>query len=278
MFSVDPIHPIFSAVIEVVAVTPRVTIAELHAKLKKAGVKVSLANLYRVVTRMVDKQILLKVKGELTINLMWVSYLEFIAGRAKRIMQHSDEFPLAVGEKRTYAVKTLFDVEAVWNHVLVSLYRMLQVKELHKYYSHAWWQLGRNAEEISFYKQLKERGIECRWVIGDDTFLDKVGAERIREVFPAVTLSEQPFPKHGYNLNVYGDYIVECILPDNVEKHFAFLFKKTTNMKEFDPAFFTDLFSLRGNFKVTVWRNAKQAKALRESLTRYFPSGGSAKK
>jgi hypothetical protein len=274
MFTIDPIHPVYSAVVEMVAVYPNITVSELHAHLaSKLKIQISQAQLYRVVTRMVDSQILIKVHGKLVLNLMWISYVEYIAGRAKRIAQHVDDFTLGMGEKRIYEARSLFDVESIWNHVLVSLYRKIQEKQLHKYYSHAWWQLGRNAEEISFYKQLKDRGIDCHWLFGSDSFLDRIGAERIREVFPATTTTSPPFPHDNYNLNVYGEYIIECILPEKISKHFAFFFEKVETLKEFDHDMFMDIFGMRGKYKVTVWRNKKQADALRAKLATYFPEG-----
>ncbi|NOS67730.1 MAG: hypothetical protein HOO67_05205 [Candidatus Peribacteraceae bacterium] len=271
MFLFDPIHPVFSAIVETVAVRPRITIAELHEHLRKtSGMKVSVAHLYRIVTRMAENQILVKSHRQLSLNLMWVSYVEFIAGRAKRLHQHVVEYPLREGEKRVLEAHSLLDVEALWNHILVSLYGVTKEKQLYKYYSHAWWQLGRNAEEITFYKQLKERGVDCRWVFGCDTFLDEFGAKRVREVYEAVTTANPPFPRDGYNLNVYGEYIVECLLPEKIAKHFSFFFEKVKAAKEFDQELFLDIFSMRGKYKITVWRNPKQADVLRQKLRTYF--------
>ena len=271
MFLFDPIHPVFSSIVQAIAVRPQMTIRELHTYLhKNQKMDISLAHLYRTVTRMTEHQILIKSHRRLSLNLMWVSYVEFIAARAKRIQQNTGDYPLRIGEKRVHEAQSLFDVEALWNHILVSLYRVSQVKQIYKYYSHAWWQLGRNAEEISFYQQLKERGIDCRWIFGDATFLDTLGAKRVREVYDVVTTRTPPFPKEGYNLNVYGDYIVECILPEKIARHFSFLFGNAKSEKDFDEDLFLDIFSLRASYKITVWRNPKQAAILRKKLSGYF--------
>ncbi len=270
MFTLDPIHPIYSCVIEIVAVYPRITIGKLHEHLKRRKIDISLAHLYRVVSRMTDAQVITKVKGELLINLMWVSYMEFIIERAKKVTQNVSDFPLEPGKKRVYEARSLLDVEAVWNHVLIALYRTTQEKQLYKYYSHAWWQLGRNAEELSFYKRLKEGGIDCHWVFGNDTFLDKAGAQRISEVFPAVTIKTPPFPSDGYNLNVYGEYVVECILPEKIAKHFSFFFGRVKSMKDFDNDLFLDIFAMQAPYKLTVWRNPAQADLLRKRLQEFI--------
>ncbi len=128
---------------------------------------------------------------------MWVSYVEFMAQRTKRIIGNKDQENLDSSKKQIYRVDTLFDVEALWNHLLVSLYRKTGHKTLFKYYSHAWLQLGRNAEELEFYERLRKSGIECHWIFGNDTPLDRIGAARVGRVFPAVTTRNAPFPEDG---------------------------------------------------------------------------------
>ena len=114
MFTIDPIHPVYSAVIEVLSIFPRMTVADLRTQLKKSmKIDISQAQLYRIVTRMVETQLLLRVDGRLSLDLMWMSYVEFIAGRAKRILQHGDEFPLQPGQKRKYEANSLLHMEAI---------------------------------------------------------------------------------------------------------------------------------------------------------------------
>jgi hypothetical protein len=267
MYSIDPIHPIYSAIIEIVSVYPHISVAELQVSLqKKMRVEISLAQLYRTITRMVSSQVLIKSNGKLSLNLMWVSYIEFVAARAKKILQHVDGFPLEEGQKKVYQASSLFEVEAIWNHLLVSLYRFAGEKNLYKYYSHAWWQFGRNAEEMDFYQKLKEQGINCYYIFGDTTFLDKTAEKRVGEVFSSVAVQHAPFPKDGYNLNVYGEYIIECILPEKTARYLDFFFKKVKNMKQFEHDVFLDIFTQSGRYKVTVWRNVKQSMLLRETL------------
>ncbi len=279
MFLLDPVHPIYSTIVEVVSINPGVSIADLHSILrKKMRMSVSLAHLYRIVMRMIDTQILIKVHGKIMLNLMWVSYVGFVMQRAGKIASHAEGIVLKEGEKRVFDAHSLFEVEAIWNHILVSLYGMLRQKKLHKYYSHAWWQFGANAEDAVFYRSLKEKGIECRWIFGSNTFLDSLASKILNETFEAVVLKEPPFPKEGYSLNVYGDYIIESLLPDSIAKHFSLFFSSVKVIKDFDQALFTDLFLMRGKYKVTVWRSPKQAELLREKLNRYFRVTGSPRK
>lgn len=276
MFCLDPLHPIFNAILDIVSKSPGISMSELHSQLtKEKHIDVSLQHLYRTVTRMTDEQILLKTKGKVSVNLMWASYLQFFAEQTRKAAVHSQKntpmLPLKEGERKVFELDTLADVETIWNHVLVQLYGMTpDVKMLFKYYSHAWWQLSDKTGQKEMYKRIADAGIRCHWLFGSTSFLDKHTAEINNKVFLAKCTDAPPFPAEGYNTNVYGDYILECIFPDNIAKHFAFLFRSVKSMEEFDARLVADLFSMKGKFKVTVWRNWRQAETVRAKIAQYF--------
>ncbi|HRH93816.1 MAG TPA: hypothetical protein PKV72_04785 [Candidatus Peribacteria bacterium] len=275
MFCLDPLHPIFNAILEIVSKSPGISMGELHKELKARNVDVSLQHLYRTVTRMTDEQVLLKTKGKVSINLMWASYLQFFAEQTKAAAVDSHKnmpmFPLKEGERKVFELDTLADVETIWNHLLVQLYGITpDVKMLFKYYSHAWWQLGEKAGQKEIYKRIADAGIRCHWLFGSTSFLDTHVAEVNNKVFLAKCTDTPPFPAEGYNTNVYGEYILECIFPDNITKHFAFLFRSVKSMKEFDARLVSDLFGMKGKYKVTVWRNWRQADTVRAKIAQCF--------
>ncbi len=271
MFSVAPLHPLHNGVLELVARHPEITMSELHERLRKTyKLKTSLQHLYRVVTQMEEEQVLVKMKGKVSLNLMWASYLSFYAERARRAAAQSvaahANIPLKDGERRKYVAASLQEVEAIWNHLLVQLYHAVGGQTLHKYYSHAWWLLGKQAHDVGFYRELSSRGIRCQWLFGNDTPLDRAGAQKLKQIFTTVITDMPGFPKEGYNLNVYGDYVLECILPDKLAADLGAFFRGTASPDEFDADAFLDLCVRRTPCTVTVWRNAAQAQALRDKI------------
>lgn len=275
VFAFDPLHPLQSRILEVVGRRPEISIADLHAELKKKrSHAISLQHLYRILTKMTDEQMLVKVKSSVSVNLMWMSYVEFFAQRCQRTsleqLQRVGGFPLEPGRKKTFEVHSLAALETMWNHVLVELYRITQVKDLYKYYSHAWWQLTDKGVSPAFYAALQEKGILCRWLFGNGTALDRGASQRISAVFPALIALDPPFPREGYNLNVYGEYIIECILPERIASHLSFFFERVKSPEQFDQELFLDLFSMKADCKLTVWRNAKQAETMAAKIGRYF--------
>jgi len=275
MFAFDPLHPQQNAIIEIIALSPNLTISELHETLKRRyNVSISLQHVYRLVTQMVEEQMVLKTKGKLTLNLMWLSYVGLFAERARMSTAmatlDSTMFPLEEGQKKSLSANSLMGVETIWNHLLIQLYQSTLEKNLFKYYSHAWWQLEKVETQKKAYAEIAKRGINCFYVFGNNGFLDKKGAEILSPTFKATIAKNPPFPTEGYNLNVYGEYILECVFPEKLTKHLEFFFDGVKDEASFDQELFLDLFTKRAACKVTVWRNAKQAEALRAKIEQCF--------
>lgn len=272
MFRLDPVHPLYDAILEAVALKPGITVSELLEALAEKDQKITLQHLYRTVKKLCDDQILLKTKGELRVNLLWLTYLQYFAERTKKTLlenQAERVFPLKVNQRVSFKVDTLHEVQTLWNHLLIQLYRHSPEKYLFKYYSHAWWQIGRHALDTGFYRKIKEKGVSCFWLYGNDTYLDREAASKHKNLYASRIDPAPPFPKQGYNINVYGEYVIECIFPEVIAAQFDALFAAKT-AKEFNEQLFSDLFSLKGPYKVTVWRTPKQAPALREKIGRLF--------
>jgi hypothetical protein len=278
MFSVAPLHPLHNGILELVARHPEMTIADLHRELLRSKkTATSLQHVYRIVTKMTEEQILVKMKGKVSLNQMWISYLAFYAERSRKASAEAkagQTVPLREGERRRFIASSLLEVETIWNHLLVELYRGIGAKTLHKYYSHAWWLLGKHARDVSFYKELSDRGIRCLWLFGNDTPLDRHGADRLQSVFPSAITVDPPFPKEGYNLNVYGDCILECLFPEKLQQELSSFFAKTPSSDAFDHEHFLDLFSQPARCTVTVWRNARQAEVLRGKIEPFVGEHG----
>lgn len=277
MFAIAPLHPLHNAMIEIVSITPGISVADLRKELiSRHKIRVSLQHVYRIVHQMIDEQILVKIGGSISLNFMWLSYVSFFCDRAKSV-KHEHAFRSSVsamkeGQKLRYPALSMLEVETIWNHLLAQL-RQIQPdeKNLYKFYSHAWWQLGKNSgKESSFYQKIAASGVACHWVFGSGSRLDREATEWLSDIFPYRIGQKTGFPNEGYNLNVFGDYIVECIIPKTISKQFASFFEHTKSLEDFDSEFFLDLFTRTGKYEVTVWKNAKQAAVLRSPFTKLF--------
>ena len=278
MFCLDPLTPLFNATVEIVADVPGITVEALRDRLKKhAKIDVSLQHVYRTVTRLVEAQMLLKRKKQLFLNLLWLSHIELFAQSAKHTMLGKPDLRLlgglSPGKRVQFSAKSLQEMQALWHHLLIQCNREVpegQERLLYKYYSHAWWLLH-NPGDAAFYERIAERGVRCFWLLGSESYLDRLSQQRYKKLFAIAVTDHSPFPTEGYNLNVFGDYVLECVFPKAIRDHLALLFRSIRSDKDWNSAVLDGIFHIRAPFTVTVTRDPRKADQLRGKIERLMP-------
>lgn len=276
MLPLDPADPLFNAVLETLSRSPGITVADLQKKLAQRKVRVTLQHVYRVVTKLEDAQVIIKRKRELSLNLLWLSYIELFAqGARERLLKSRDLSmidELGVGDRASLPASSLHEVQTLWYHLLIHVHKLVPgpgIHDLYKYYSHAYWLLRPDAD-IDFYERIAKL-VRCTWLIGNESFLDCEAQERYKKVFAIAVADKPPFPAEGYLLNILGDYVIECVLPQGISDHFALLFSSVKTDTDWKPELLESLFHLTGSFTVTVWRNPDRAKELTAKIERLMP-------
>ncbi len=275
MFQIDPSDELTSAILRIVAERPGLSVADLHAALKKKK-SVTLQHLYRKLNQLIEGEILIKRKGLLTANLLWLSYLQFFAGEAKDALAKETAlavFPLKKGQRVSFSVDSMNAVQTLWHHLLVQLHRQQPQKKLHKYYSHAWWVWNKRTLDVQFYKKILTAGVRCLWLYGNNTALDRAAVTMYPDLLDSRIALDAPFPAEGYNLNVYGDYIFECTFPPHIARHIDLVFHSVQSQDKKDLAIIDDIFAMEAEFKITVWNNPTLALKFQKDIERYFLFG-----
>ncbi len=276
MFRIGPTDHLYDTIIRMVSREPEISVADLHRALKKSKTSVTLQHLYRKINTLVSEEIMIKRNSKLTLNLVWLSYMEFFATESReRLISDRTKavFPLKKGQRISFSASTIGDVQTLWNHLLIQLHRASPQKQLYKYYSHSWWVWNKRTLDVNFYRKIYENGVRCLWLYGGNTLLDREAAQMYPDILDSCIAPDAPFPKEGYNLNVYGDYVFECIFPENIAKHLELVFRSIDSVTKEDKEFLDDIFTMRGDFTVTVWHNPQLASKLRTKIGRYFLFG-----
>ncbi|MBI5793994.1 hypothetical protein HZA87_02820 [Candidatus Uhrbacteria bacterium] len=276
MATFNPLHPLQSTILEVLTEQQGISVADLHAKLKKDyGLKLSVQNLYKTIGKMLDAQMLIKTQGKLLLNLVWLSHLTHFVEAAKRTYLTAEEatinLPLKDDERREFYAESLIGLDPIWNHLLIKLKDFTEDRTWYVYDSHPWYVLGMRETETRLYKSLVSEGINVQMLYGNDTFLDKYGNKRVSvKGFRSAITTDSPFLKEGYALWVCGEHIVECIFPDVISRNFQFFFQTVQSVEEFEPELFSDIFKMRSKCKITIRRSAKESKALIKHWMKHF--------
>ncbi len=274
MANLDPLHPLQSSILETLGSTQALTIADLHADLEKEGVDVSLPNLYRTISQMIDAQMLVKGRGKLSLNMVWVAHLTSFFSVVTRtyVEQRMDEFqfPLQEQERREFWADSLTGLDPVWSHVLLRMTKEPQQYPAYMFNSHPWYSLGMRETETRFYQSMVAGGHPLVILYGNDTFLDRYGERliRVHNVQGSIA-ADIPFPKEGCALWVCDEHILECIFPTAISKHFAFFFNTVKSIDDFDAELFSDIFRMKAKCKIAVRRDKKEAQKMRAIFESY---------
>ncbi|MSR67967.1 hypothetical protein EXS65_04060 [Candidatus Peribacteria bacterium] len=277
MFCFDPSNPLLNAVLEIVAEAPSLPVRDLHARIEKdKRYPVTIQHLYRIVNRLIEAQMLLKEKGNLTLNRIWLSQLGHFAasaaGQLEKDQVSSLSLPLQSGQHVVIRTDSLLGLQAMWYHTLAQLYTHLkkQPTEIVKYYSHAWWLLGNDDSTEKFLQAVSLLDISCYWLIGNKTAMDTEAVRQYKHVFPIRAESRTPFPSEGYCVNVFGEYILECIFPKAIAMQFHLLFSGKKVKREDSLELLKDLSGIKARYSMKFWRNAELAQEIRSKVKRYF--------
>lgn len=272
MAIVDPLHPLQSSILELLAVSPGVSMTELHMQLqKKYQLKISLQNIYRTVGQMIKEQILFREKGKLSLNMTWVSHIVKFGEEVRK--QYLDIAPSTVnlpkidGERLEFGAESLEALDPIWNHIIVAIFEMYRHDHWYAYNSHPWHLLGTTETEHRLHKALGPAG--CI-LYGNNTFLDTYGAKLNPVNNQVKAIANPPFPKEGYIIGICGDYLIECVFPEVISKHFSFFFQTVRNIKQFDAELFSSIFKMRAHCKLTVRKSKKDAEKLSAKIASYF--------
>jgi hypothetical protein len=262
----DPIHPLQSTVIELLASTPGLDVQSIHRALQDRAVEASLPNLYRLVRQLTSAQVLSRADNKYYLNRIWIANVaELIrtADARHATAQRGGVLPAKTGQTVSHTAASLQALDPVWNDLLGTVAEMGGTKQWYFYNAHPWYSLGTRETEYRLFRGLTARGIQLNIAYGAQSFLDNYGAKLIRlRGVKSRTCSRPLFPGIGYIVWVCDDYVIECEIPRPVAQLFQFHFDHVVTIEDFDPAQFSDLFRMHSHCKLTVRRDPAEAKQL----------------
>jgi len=282
MTLLDPLHPLQSSILEILARGQGITMAQLHqALIKQHGIRISLQNLYRTVGQMVEKQILVREGKKLSLNFVWITHQMTFSETIRQTYLHTQtasELPDKEDDRREFSADSLMGLDPIWNDLLTRIAASGTDEGFYEYVSHPYYYLGKRETETRFYQGLTERDISCFTLHGNDSFLDRYGNKLVTlEGVQSITASDTGFPTEGYVLSLYGGLIVECVFPPVIARHFAVFFQTVQAIEQFDAELFSSIFKMRARCKLTVRKSKKDAEKLQAKIAAFFaPNKGGA--
>lgn len=271
----DPLHPSQSAIIEILSKKPGIKINTLHEMMEKDyDISISIQNLYRTVAQLADALVVFRDKGKLSLHMSWLDGLISLVETAKIHYQWDIDgimdIPREEGKVVKYRANSIFGLDAYWDHILLQVVSMTEDTTWYEYTSHSYHALAIPDLENAFYRNLADRGVDMRILIGSTSFLDTYAEKTSSSPFTSILTDKSPFPKDGYQLFICGDYVLESLIPDVVLEQLTRFFDTVTSIDAFDVDLFRSAFRTRAECKISVRKSAEEAKKLREKFLPFF--------
>ena len=274
MISFDPLHPKTGTVIELLAEHESLSATEIIQRMhKEKGLKLSKANFYKILGKMIENQLLVKSGEMISLNMVWVSSLHKYATQMHEQSMKEDMTafpPLKEGERRTFKAESLEKIDPIWTHGILYFFTQQKDRTIFVYQSHPWFILGRPATERRLYDSCHTEGKQMQMLYGNTSFLDRYGTQLHKTTdCPAYITDHPPFPKEGYNLWLCGDCIIECFFSDLIGQYFSSFFSTTMRAGDFDLKTFSSIFGIKVPAELHISRDKKKAETLRKKFIVY---------
>lgn len=264
---------LFNTVIDTLLDKQPLSIQELHA-LIDPQIPTSLPNLYKVVAELLDKQILLKSQKKLSLHTIWIKNIWSIYEKIEpRLKELPPSLTLELWETKLFYSDTLQNLDSVWRNVLHYFSEnTADVQTLYIYNSHPYHVLWSFETESAGFKTLSRYGEQAvHFLFGNETFLDKYGAELLEQSGCVCTFSgKTPFATQGHFINIYGDYILEVVLPLAISNYFEVYFQTVQDIQSFPKAMFEQLFDMKMKYNLKVSYLPEEAERLRKQIKIHF--------
>lgn len=128
--------------------------------------------------------------------------------------------------------------------------------------------------EQQWFQTLSHHGKHpLKFLVGNDTYLDRHALGLLLSVgCQACNTTKSPFPQQWYFLNIYGDYIVEVVLPSALAQYFEVYYQTVDDITHFPQKLFAQLFDLPMDIWLTTQYDPQQAQIYRQQMDRCMKS------
>lgn len=256
-------------IIEIATKLPWATMTQI---LKHLDENFSQSSCYRVISDLIDQHILVKENKKIFLNKTWVlEYLALWDTMKKNYLDTTtvDWFlDLQEWEIKTYEWTSLQNIDAFWWDVTTKLSILYGEQHDRWYYnSHPYHIIGMQSTESRVLQLSSVYTNSVNFLFGNTTPLDTYGAELLKLVnILTACVDSEYFPREWYLVNVINDFIIQLTLPKEITEYFAFIFKNTNALEEFNAWLFSQICHMKWNYHLRVHRDGKKADEFRKKI------------
>lgn len=265
--------PVYDILIEAFIEHQKLSTQDLQKYINK-NYPISLPNLYKIIAKLLDEQILIKEWGKLSLHSRWIGDFCEIADKLKKVYFESPSRPIDLKEGQiiNFQANSIKDMDGIRGDVVLNVHRLHEKSEpIYIYHAHPYYALWMHDTEMAFFKAI-QKNTEVYLLFSDTGFLDTYGLKLYKKVgINNVVISKKhPFLQDGYCFNIVWEYIFEFVYPKAISDYFKMFFSSIHTEKQFNQELFSKIFEMKWECKVSLRRNKKEAEMFKKEVMKCF--------
>lgn len=263
------LNPLINWVLEILSLNKDISTKEIYEKLdKQYGIKISTAQLYKTISRLIGDYVVTKKEGKYSLNVLRINKMKIIMNNVEETYFNQKEFSLLNdGEQFFFYATSKIDSEKTRTDINAKIFMETWPCDLYYYDSHAYYLLWMYERFIDAYNMFLQEDHKIYNVLGNNTFLDNYVYQIVWDKRINLKIVEKhDFLKVWYTLRVLWDYIIELVMPNNIGRFFEQIFSKVQKIEDFDSELFYSIFKMKAKYKISVRKSKKDAELLRKKI------------
>lgn len=245
---------------------------KLHKEVAKEY-DISLPNFYKVISNLLDEQILIKRDKKLFLHNRWVMWFIDIAERLKNtyLTEEKNIIELQDWEAMYHKASNVEALDGVRGDRMLQVNRVYGNKEAtYVYQAHPYYALWMKNTEMAFFKEAKKLA-DVYFLTWNSNFLDTYWANLYSEIgIQSIASDTVPFLKDWYCVTVIGDYVFEVLYPKEISDYLKIFFDSIKKLEDLNQELFERVFKMKADFKLTLRRDTNQADNIKKIFKKIF--------
>lgn len=251
--------------------------AELLAKIRESRPQTTKQALYAALRKLKSAEIVVMAHMRISLSSVWVIKMTEFFQTAKHFYTKTaltDEgfLNLGDGDRISYSFKSPNLTDIFWGHAFDILSEVTPITEpIYIYNPHEWFFLARHETEKTLFQKITKSGKQILVIVGGTTYLDKMVSKEFDGEFSQYYPTKNPlFPKRNYYINVFGDFIIEAWLDEDISRKLDDFYEKTTHWDLLAQEKIRELVAGEGRNKLVISKNSRRASKIKRMFATYF--------
>lgn len=238
--------------------------------------KVTKQAVYKALRKLKNREIVVVMGKNVSLNTIWInkinSFFEEVKMNYTGYLYGESYSELEDGDSVAYKFHSFNTTDVFWAHASLILETKVSIGDtIYIYNPHEWFLVVRPESELVVFENIHKKEKKLVVYVSGNTPLDiSLGKFLTYDSQQYFAGGVNLFPKENYYLNIYGDFIIEVWLDEDITRKVDEFFNAHKEFSDYEKDILQEIIQERGNNKMKISRNKKKAEKLKKKIGKYF--------